>query len=40
MGDFFCIALGLLMALGTRSMAAAQHQAPLPPRTAQPEVLV
>lgn len=40
MGDFFCVALGLLMALGTRSMAAAQHQAPLPPRTAQPEVLV
>jgi O-antigen ligase len=40
MGDFFCVALGLLMALGTRSMAAAQQQAPLPPRTTQSEVLV
>jgi len=40
MGDFFCVALGLLMALGTRSMAAAQQRAPLPPLTTQPEVLV
>lgn len=40
MGDFFCVALGLLMALGTRSMAGAQQQASLPPRTAQSEVLV
>ena len=40
MGDFFCVALGLLMALGTRSMATAQEQAPLPLLTTQPEVLV
>lgn len=40
MGDFFCVALGLLMALGTRSMAGAQQQAPYPPLTTQSEVLV
>jgi len=40
MGDFFCVALGLLMALGTRSMIAAQQQAPLPPLSTQSEVLV
>lgn len=40
MGDFFCVALGVLMALGTRSMVAAQQQAPLPPLSTQSEVLV
>lgn len=40
MGDFFCVALGVLMALGTRSMAGAQQQAPLPPLTTQSEVPV
>lgn len=40
MGDFFCVSLGLLMALGTRSMATAQQQAPLPPLTTHSEVLV
>lgn len=40
MGDFFCVALGLLIALGTRSVAAAPQQAPFPPLTTQSEVLV
>lgn len=40
MGDFFCVALGVLMALGTRSMAGAPQQAPLPPLSTQSEVLV
>lgn len=40
MGDFFCVGLGLLMALGTRSMATAQQPAPLPPLSTQTGVLV
>ena len=39
MGDFFCVGLGLLMALGTRSMASDRPQEPLPPSPAQTEVL-
>ena len=40
MGDFFCVALGVLMSLGTRSMATAQQPAPLSTLSAQTEVLV